>query len=407
MILFLFISILITFFIAVAMKVPLSFALTVILFYVLIYFLLSRREDKDKKIVVKVGNDSRRQDFIISEKDQSIFNQNSNPMLIVDSTYKITASNVSFNSFIGKNAKDLNLSLCLRSNELNDALSVALNNDKKSDISFMIYDQVHKYIQAQIFPIKIKKQNYALVMMIDETSQRVAEKVKSDFVSNVSHELKTPLTAITGFIETINGPAKNDEKQKEKFLKIIQNEAERMQRLVNDTLSLTRVEESEYQTPNEEVDLWICANSALDSVNHLSEKKQIKISFDGNYKDGQYCVKGNQDQITEVFENLLDNAITYSDTQTQIKIIFLVKETSVEFKVIDQGHGIAKEDIVRVSERFYRSKSANQYKKNSSGLGLAIVKHIINRHAGTLHIASEEGLGSTFTINLPRFSSNS
>ena len=84
-----------------------------------------------------------------------------------------------------------------------------------------------------------------------------------------------------------------------------------------------------------------------------------------------------------------------------------MKETSVEFKVIDQGHGIAKEDIVRVSERFYRSKSANQYKKNSSGLGLAIVKHIINRHAGTLHIASEEGLGSTFTINLPRFSSNS
>ena len=131
MILFLFISILITFFIAVAMKVPLSFALTVILFYVLIYFLLSRREDKDKKIVVKVRNDSRRQDFIISEKDQSIFNQNSNPMLIVDSTYNITASNVSFNSFIGKNAKDLNLSLCLRSNELNDALSDALNNDKK------------------------------------------------------------------------------------------------------------------------------------------------------------------------------------------------------------------------------------------------------------------------------------
>ena len=281
------------------MQVPLSFALIVISFYVLIYILLSKREDKNKKFIVRVGNDTRRQDFIISEKDKSIFNQNSNPMLIVDSTYNITASNVSFNSFIGKNAKDLNLSLCLRSNELNDALSVALNNDKKSDISFMIYDQVHKYIQAQIFPIKIKKQNYALVMMIDETSQRVAEKVKSDFVSNVSHELKTPLTAITGFIETINGPAKNDEKQKEKFLKIIQNEAERMQRLVNDTLSLTRVEESEYQTPNEEVDLWICANSALDSVNHLAEKKQIKINLEDEIIEKRSNVKGLKDTSSD------------------------------------------------------------------------------------------------------------
>ena len=328
-------------------------------------------------------------------------------MIIVDKSYRITSSNVAFNSYVGKDANGMNLSLCLRSNELNDALSDALTNEKKSDINFIIYDQVHKYIQAQIFPLKIKKEIFALVMMIDETPQKIAEKLKSDFVSNVSHELKTPLTAIMGFIETINGPAKNDVEQKEKFLKIIQVEAERMQRLVNDTLSLTRVEESEYQTPNERVSLWYCANSACDSVQTLADKKNIKISFQKEYQKDEFFIKGNADQITEVFENLLDNAITYSKDDTNITIAFSEKEENIEFKIIDQGHGIPKDDIVRVSERFFRSKTANMYKKNSSGLGLAIVKHIINRHAGSLLIESTEGKGSTFTITLPKFPASS
>ena len=398
---------LITILIASYINVPWIFILLIIFFYILIYVLLSREKDSAKRFVVKINNQENKQNFFFSDKDKSIFNQNTFPMIIVDKSYRITSSNVAFNSYVGKDANGMNLSLCLRSNELNDALSDALTNEKKSDINFIIYDQVHKYIQAQIFPLKIKKEIFALVMMIDETPQKIAEKLKSDFVSNVSHELKTPLTAIMGFIETINGPAKNDVEQKEKFLKIIQVEAERMQRLVNDTLSLTRVEESEYQTPNERVSLWYCANSACDSVQTLADKKNIKISFQKEYQKDEFFIKGNADQITEVFENLLDNAITYSKDDTNITIAFSEKEENIEFKIIDQGHGIPKDDIVRVSERFFRSKTANMYKKNSSGLGLAIVRHIINRHAGSLLIESTEGKGSTFTITLPKFPASS
>ena len=398
---------LITILLASYINVPWIFILLIIFFYILIYVLLSREKDSAKRFVVKINNQENKQNFFFSDKDKSIFNQNTFPMIIVDKSYRITSSNVAFNSYVGKDANGMNLSLCLRSNELNDALSDALTNEKKSDINFIIYDQVHKYIQAQIFPLKIKKEIFALVMMIDETPQKIAEKLKSDFVSNVSHELKTPLTAIMGFIETINGPAKNDVEQKEKFLKIIQVEAERMQRLVNDTLSLTRVEESEYQTPNERVSLWYCANSACDSVQTLADKKNIKISFQKEYQKDEFFIKGNADQITEVFENLLDNAITYSKDDTNITIAFSEKEENIEFKIIDQGHGIPKDDIVRVSERFFRSKTANMYKKNSSGLGLAIVKHIINRHAGSLLIESTEGKGSTFTITLPKFPASS
>ena len=398
---------LITILIASYINVPWIFILLIIFFYILIYVLLSREKDSAKRFVVKINNQENKQNFFFSDKDKSIFNQNTFPMIIVDKSYRITSSNVAFNSYVGKDANGMNLSLCLRSNELNDALSDALTNEKKSDINFIIYDQVHKYIQAQIFPLKIKKEIFALVMMIDETPQKIAEKLKSEFVSNVSHELKTPLTAIMGFIETINGPAKNDVEQKEKFLKIIQVEAERMQRLVNDTLSLTRVEESEYQTPNERVSLWYCANSACDSVQTLADKKNIKISFQKEYQKDEFFIKGNADQITEVSENLLDNAITYSKDDTNITIAFSEKEENIEFKIIDQGHGIPKDDIVRVSERFFRSKTANMYKKNSSGLGLAIVKHIINRHAGSLLIESTEGKGSTFTITLPKFPASS
>ena len=398
---------LITILIASYIYVPWIFILLIIFFYILIYVLLSREKDSAKRFVVKINNQENKQNFFFSDKDKSIFNQNTFPMIIVDKSYRITSSNVAFNSYVGKDANGMNLSLCLRSNELNDALSDALTNEKKSDINFIIYDQVHKYIQAQIFPLKIKKEIFALVMMIDETPQKIAEKLKSEFVSNVSHELKTPLTAIMGFIETINGPAKNDVEQKEKFLKIIQVEAERMQRLVNDTLSLTRVEESEYQTPNERVSLWYCANSACDSVQTLADKKNIKISFQKEYQKDEFFIKGNADQITEVFENLLDNAITYSKDDTNITIAFSEKEENIEFKIIDQGHGIPEDDIVRVSERFFRSKTANMYKKNSSGLGLAIVKHIINSHAGSLLIESTEGKGSTFTITLPKFPASS
>ena len=322
-------------------------------------------------------------------------------MFIVNKNFIIEKSNVAFNSFVGKDSNNIHLSLAMRSNELNEGLNKAFEKNLKLDVNLIIYDQVHRYVQAQLFPIKIEKEKFVLIILTDETIQKVSEKIKSDFISNVTHELKTPLTAIMGFIETIDGPAKNDEKQKSKFLSIIKTEAERMQRLVNDTLALIRVEETEYQIPNEKVDIYRCASSAIDAAKQTADKKNIQIKLSSSYSQNELFIRGNDDQIIEIFENLISNALTYSQESTTININFEVGSSEICFIVEDQGCGIPKQDILKVTERFYRSKNAAQFKKSSSGLGLSIVKHIVNRHAGRLVIESEENTGSIFKVFLP------
>ena len=386
---------------------PLTVIFIVILFYLIIYKLASKKEKTQENSFIKTDKQVKKnKTLFFSEHDKSIFNQNSFPMFIVNKTFTIEKSNVAFNSFVGKDASNLHLSLVMRSNELNEGLNEALENKRKVDVSVIIYDQVHRYVQAQLFPIKIEGETFILVIMTDETSQKVSEQIKSDFISNVTHELKTPLTAIMGFIETIQGPAKNDESQKTKFLKIIHTEAERMQRLVNDTLALIRVEESEYQIPNSKVDIYRCGSAAVDAAKQSAEKKDITIELSSKYKENEIFARGNNDQVIEIFENLINNALTYSDTSTTVSIEFEINDSEICFTVNDQGCGIPRLDILKVTERFYRSKNAALYKKSSSGLGLSIVKHIVNRHAGRLVIESEEGKGSSFKVYLPIFQEN-
>ena len=385
--------------------------IVVIFFVILSYFTIYRFLSREVRFVNKpaVGEEKQKQKnkaIFFSEYDKSIFNQNTFPMFIVNKNFIIEKSNVAFNSFVGKDSNNIHLSLAMRSNELNEGLNKAFEKNLKLDVNIIIYDQVHRYVQAQLFPIKIEKEKFVLVILTDETSQKVSEKIKSDFISNVTHELKTPLTAIMGFIETIDGPAKNDEKQKSKFLNIIKTEAERMQRLVNDTLALIRVEETEYQIPNEKVDIYRCASSAIDAAKQTADKKNIQIKLSSSYSQNKLFIRGNDDQIIEIFENLISNALTYSQESTTININFEVGSSEICFTVEDQGCGIPKQDILKVTVRFYRSKNAAQFKKSSSGLGLSIVKHIVNRHAGRLVIESKENVGSIFKVFLPVFIEN-
>ena len=401
MILLLLISIA-TVFILYIVNSPIVVIFFVIFSYFVIYRFLSREGRFINEPSVRVEKEKQKNKAIFfSEYDKSIFNQNTFPMFIVNKNFIIEKSNVAFNSFVGKDSNNIHLSLAMRSNELNEGLNKAFEKNLKLDVNLIIYDQVHRYVQAQLFPIKIEKEKFVLVILTDETSQTVSEKIKSDFMSNVTHELKTPLTAIMGFIETIDGPAKNDEKQKSKFLSIIKTEAERMQRLVNDTLALIRVEETEYQIPNEKVDIYRCASSAIDAAKQTADKKNIQIKLSSSYSQNELFIRGNDDQIIEIFENLISNALTYSQESTTININFEVGSSEICFIVEDQGCGIPKQDILKVTERFYRSKNAAQFKKSSSGLGLSIVKHIVNRHAGRLVIESEENTGSIFKVFLP------
>lgn len=391
-----------TVFILYIVNSPILVIFFVVFSYFVIYRFLSREDRLINEPSVRVEKEKQKNKAIFfSEYDKSIFNQNTFPMFIVNKNFIIEKSNVAFNSFVGKDSNNIHLSLAMRSNELNEGLNKAFEKNLKLDVNLIIYDQVHRYVQAQLFPIKIEKEKFVLIILTDETIQKVSEKIKSDFISNVTHELKTPLTAIMGFIETIDGPAKNDEKQKSKFLSIIKTEAERMQRLVNDTLALIRVEETEYQIPNEKVDIYRCASSAIDAAKQTADKKNIQIKLSSSYSQNELFIRGNDDQIIEIFENLISNALTYSQESTTINIDFEAGSSEICFTVEDQGCGIPKQDILKVTERFYRSKNAAQFKKSSSGLGLSIVKHIVNRHAGRLVIESEENTGSIFKVFLP------
>ncbi|MEK9793346.1 MAG: ATP-binding protein [Gammaproteobacteria bacterium] len=393
-----------TVFILYIVNSPIVVIFFVVFSYFVIYRFLSREDRLINEPSVRVEKEKQKNKAIFfSEYDKSIFNQNTFPMFIVNKNFIIEKSNVAFNSFVGKDSNNIHLSLAMRSNELNEGLNKAFEKNLKLDVNLIIYDQVHRYVQAQLFPIKIEKEKFVLIILTDETIQKVSEKIKSDFISNVTHELKTPLTAIMGFIETIDGPAKNDEKQKSKFLSIIKTEAERMQRLVNDTLALIRVEETEYQIPNEKVDIYRCASSAIDAAKQTADKKNIQIKLSSSYSQNELFIRGNDDQIIEIFENLISNALTYSQESTTINIDFEAGSSEICFTVEDQGCGIPKQDILKVTERFYRSKNAAQFKKSSSGLGLSIVKHIVNRHAGRLVIESEENTGSIFKVFLPLY----
>ena len=246
-----------------------------------------------------------------------------------------------------------------------------------------------------------------LVCFDDISPVEQAGQMRRDFVANVSHELRTPLTALLGFIETLQGPAKNDAAAQERFLEIMQREALRMERLVRDLLSLSRVEAEERVRPTAQVDMAAMASSVLRSMAPLA--KENDVSFDYQGPESDLAVPGDEDQLRQVMTNLVENAIKYGgkgNTVTvslkPIELMPSVNGPGVEIAVIDQGRGIDHVHLPRLTERFYRVDSHRSREMGGTGLGLAIVKHIVTRHRGRMRIESEPGEGSRFTISLPR-----
>ena len=333
-------------------------------------------------------------------KKSPLFTHNEQQMVIVDSSFVIRSSNQAFKNFCGGNPDGQPIAISLRSPDIDSAIESINAKNVFRSVEFSIFQSVEKYLLAQLFTIK-HKSKFVLLSITDISDLKAADKLKTNFVSNVSHELRTPLASILGFIETIEGPAKGDEKKKSEFFQTIKNEAERMQRLVNDLLSLSRVEESEFQLPNEKVDLFTCLESAIDAINVIADKKKINIKFPKPATP--IFVRGNTDQIIEVFENLLENAVTYSDEGRNIILKYEQLSEYEKVSVCDEGIGIPPNDLVRLTERFFRAQNSIKYRNKSSGLGLAIVKHILNRHEGKLEITSELGKGSEFSAYLPKY----
>ncbi|SIN87763.1 sensor histidine kinase [Vannielia litorea] len=259
----------------------------------------------------------------------------------------------------------------------------------------------------QIFSVRATPLKGRVMLAFEDLSQtEAAQQIRRDFVANVSHELKTPLTALMGFIETLRGPARNDETARERFLAIMERETARMNRLVNDLLSLSRVEAVARQRPSDEVDVPRLLASALNALRPIAEEAGVEVVFD--LPEDLPPVPGDADQLTQVFTNLIENALKYGASGKRIEVrvtreerVASLKGPALRCEVRDFGYGIDPIHIPRLTERFYRVDSHRSREMGGTGLGLAIAKHIIARHRGRFAIESKPGEGARFTVFLP------
>jgi two-component system phosphate regulon sensor histidine kinase PhoR len=254
----------------------------------------------------------------------------------------------------------------------------------------------------------------ALIALRDASAERQLERLRSDFIANVSHELKTPIATLIGFIETLRGPAKGDIEAHDRFLGIMQEQAARMSRLVADLLSLSRIELNEHAHPSGGVDLSEVIGRVATALSLRAAERNMKIELPTGPMGR---VVGDADELTQVFQNLIDNAIKYGrpGTPVTVRAARIADPAEVRARlpglrrakamiavaVADHGEGIARAHLPRLTERFYRVDAARSRELGGTGLGLAIVKHVVNRHRGSLDIESVPGEGSVFTVYLP------
>ena len=242
-----------------------------------------------------------------------------------------------------------------------------------------------------------------LVTFRDLSEASRIEKTRTDFVANASHELRTPLASIIGFIETLQGPARNDPAAQERFLAVMAMQAQRMKRLVDDLMSLSRVEMHAHVMPRNEVDLNLVVEHVREALEPLACQQEVRLAV--TPLDQPAVVLGDRDELVQVVQNLVHNAIRYGrmggSVAVAIKPVRRGNSRKLQIVVTDDGPGIAAQHLPRLTERFYRVDVAASRKKEGTGLGLAIVKHVVNRHRGEIDIHSELGKGSIFTVSLP------
>jgi two-component system phosphate regulon sensor histidine kinase PhoR len=242
-----------------------------------------------------------------------------------------------------------------------------------------------------------------VVLIVDDLSERRnADRIRVDFVANASHELRTPLASLAGFIETLQGPARDDPVARERFLAIMQEQAERMSRLVNDLLSLSRIEMKAHVRPSDAVDLVAVVRHVVDSLEPLAA--ELGVTIETAVPEGPVTVRGDRDELTQVFENLIENGAKYGQSGKRVVVTMTAGDSGngAAVAVRDFGPGIPDEHIPRLTERFYRVDVEASRRHRGTGLGLAIVKHILARHQARMTVDSRLGEGATFTVSFPQ-----
>lgn len=319
------------------------------------------------------------------------------PVLVMGPQADLLAQNSAAERAFGDLGEGQHVSARWRSPGILDMIRETIETGSPNQIEHSERLPSERVYIVRVAPVQTEGRQLFLLSFRDISELRRLDRMRSDFVANASHELRTPLASLRGFIETMQGPAKDDAKAKERFLAIMLDQANRMSRLVDDLLSLSRLELKAHLPPDQMVDLKPVLGHVRDSLAPLATDLGVEIRLD--LPEEKIEVMGDRDELVEVFENLIENACKYGQDGKVVDVI-VRREPGVgtEVRVQDRGPGIPAEHVPRLTERFYRVNVEDSRSKKGTGLGLAIVKHILTRHRARLIVKSELGVGSEFTV---------
>ncbi len=351
------------------------------------------------------------------------------PLIVLDRERVVLSANAAADRLLGRNALGRDFAALLRNPDLLEAVDEVIAGVKGADVEFVIGSPTERWLTAAIRPLAARPDSAAaaVILIQDLTRAKRADQMRADFVANVSHELRTPLSSLIGFIETLRGPASEDIDARTRFLEIMQDQAARMSRLVEDLMSLSRIEMDEHTEPEEEVALVPLLQELVEALQLKAGARGMRFEIDAPAEQRPFRVMGDPDQLAQIFQNLIDNAVKYGREGSPVRIavrrngpvdgVVVVDAAQgsdtqgddapatdtqwISVGITDQGEGIAEDQVARLTERFYRVDTARSRRMGGTGLGLAIVKHVLNRHHGRLTIDSAVGRGSTFTVTLP------
>ncbi|MFV0368760.1 MAG: ATP-binding protein [Hyphomicrobiaceae bacterium] len=340
---------------------------------------------------------------------QTVVSAMADAAVVLDEAERVIHANGPFAELYPDVRMGQQLSLWLRNPGLMQAIDNAAFDAEPATVTLSERMPVERSISVRVVRIYMGKKErlkpgspFLLVTFRDLTDQGKLTQMREDFIANASHEMRTPLASLRGFIETLQGPARDDQPARDRFLKLMAGQAERMTRLIDDLLSLSRVEMREHVRPRGIVDMNEVVEYVIETMRGMAESAEVDLV--STLCEDSAKFRGERDEIVQVLSNLIHNAITYGGKGGKVNVSVSIDKGSgrwgqrVRLAVSDTGPGIAKEHLPRLTERFYRPSVAVSRSHGGTGLGLAIVKHIISRHRGELEINSVVGEGATFTV---------
>lgn len=340
---------------------------------------------------------------------KAVFDHLPGPVILIGSGREVIDINRAARELFDINDTGQDLAISLRNPDILRLVDGVMSEGGSREIETTLAESPPRVVAVHVEHVSETDLSGGIVAVLsitDLTAIKRMEHMRADFVANASHELRSPLSTIIGFLETITGPAKDDPEARTRFTEIMLRESRRMTRLIDDLLSLSRVEINEHVKPTDLVNIEPILKGITETLAFKANERGMEITLDvtGDIQP----LQGEAEQLEQVFHNLVDNAIKYGAENSSVQITVTPIDrvpgrriAGAAISVTDQGEGIPQDSIPRLTERFYRVDKARARDLGSTGLGLAICKHIISRHRGHLDIESTPGEGSTFTVSLP------